>query len=58
MYFVFTTRTIKTFGILVCEGVSKQSPDPKKSTARPVLKIPGSATMLDLKATDFDHVMG
>ena len=53
------TLTTKTFGIY--EGASKQSQD---STPRilprrdhvPGFDIPGSATVKDLKATDFDHV--
>ena len=50
---LFPTLTTKTFGI--CEGTSKQSPNPKNSTMlgpRPGFEIPGSATVLVLKATD------
>ena len=45
--------------INVCERASKQFPDPRILPRRdqaPGFEIPGSAFVLDLKATDFDNV--
>ena len=56
---MFTSCISFTTLLKICEWASKQSPDPRILPHRdhaPGFEIPGSATVLDLKATDFDHV--
>ena len=54
---LFPTLITNTFG--TCDGASKQSLPPKILPYQghaPGFEIPGSATVYDLKAKNFDHV--